>query len=131
DGRAGREVRRTVSPSLPGTDHRKAAAWRYQAGTEIRPYEVHRPFLGCLILLLLLVSVPAAFAGPADEVTPDALEALYRLDRLPRLRQAVRTGCVSSYDRTGGNDDGFSGKYSFIRKEGDGLVIGDLKGPGL
>ena len=38
---------------------------------------------------------------------------------------------VSSYDRTGGNDDGFSGKYSFIRKEGDALVIADLKGPGV
>lgn len=38
---------------------------------------------------------------------------------------------ISSYDRTGGNDDGFSGKYSFVRKEGDGLVLADLKGPGV
>src|SRR5262249_43536585 len=37
---------------------------------------------------------------------------------------------ICSYDRTGGNDDGFSGKYSFVRKEGDGLVIADLQGPG-
>jgi hypothetical protein len=36
----------------------------------------------------------------------------------------------SSYDRTGGNDDGFSGKHSFIRMEGDGLVVADLKGTG-
>jgi hypothetical protein len=27
---------------------------------------------------------------------------------------------ISSYDTTGGNDDGFSGNYSFIRKEKDG-----------
>lgn len=38
---------------------------------------------------------------------------------------------LSSYDRTGGNDDGFSGKYSFVREEPDGLVIADLKGPGV
>jgi len=38
---------------------------------------------------------------------------------------------VSSYDRTGGNDDGFSGKYSFIRKEPEGLVIAELEGPGI
>ncbi|MFZ2055178.1 MAG: glycoside hydrolase family 172 protein, partial [Candidatus Aminicenantales bacterium] len=38
---------------------------------------------------------------------------------------------VSSYDRSGGNDDGFSGKYSFIRKEASGLVLADLEGPGV
>ncbi|MDZ7605607.1 MAG: hypothetical protein U5K79_08470 [Cyclobacteriaceae bacterium] len=38
---------------------------------------------------------------------------------------------LSSYDRTGGNDDGFSGKYSSIRKDPEGLVIADLKGPGV
>jgi hypothetical protein len=43
----------------------------------------------------------------------------------------VKIGSVSSYDRTGGNDDGFSGKYSFVRKEGDTLVLADLKGPGV
>ncbi len=50
--------------------------------------------------------------------------------QLPRLR-CVRVGMESSYDRTGGNDDGFSGKYSFIRKEGDTLVIAELQGPGV
>jgi len=38
---------------------------------------------------------------------------------------------LSSYDRTGGNDDGFSGKYSTIRKDKEGWVIVDLKGPGV
>ena len=38
---------------------------------------------------------------------------------------------LSSYDRTGGNDDGFSGKYSFIREEAGTLVLADLKGPGV
>src|SRR5437868_3606218 len=54
-----------------------------------------------------------------------------RLDLLPRFKQSVFTGSVSSYDRTGGNDDGFSGKYSFISKEPGGLVIANLKGPGV
>ncbi|MCB1122698.1 MAG: DUF2961 domain-containing protein [Verrucomicrobiae bacterium] len=36
----------------------------------------------------------------------------------------------SSYDRTGGNDDGFSGTYSYIRKEEEGLVLAELEGPG-
>jgi hypothetical protein len=47
------------------------------------------------------------------------------------LRTGVKVGCVSSYDRRGDNDDGFSGAYSFIRKEEGGLVIADLQGPGV
>ena len=48
--------------------------------------------------------------------------SLYRAGEMEQL---------SSYDRTGGNDDGFSGKYSSIRKEAEGLVIADLRGPGV
>ncbi len=59
------------------------------------------------------------------------LELLSRLDRLPEYRKNSRVEMVSSYDRTGGNDDGFSGKYSFIAKEGNDLVLADLKGPGV
>ncbi len=58
------------------------------------------------------------------------IDELARLDLLPRFRRSVRVGLVSSYDRTGGNDDGFSGKYSFVRKEPGGLVLADLEGPG-
>jgi hypothetical protein len=58
------------------------------------------------------------------------LQELVRLDQLPVLKTA-RIAAVSSYDRTGGNDDGFSGKYSFVRKEPEGLVLADLKGPGV
>jgi len=59
------------------------------------------------------------------------IEELARLDLLPRFKESVKVGLVSSYDRTGGNDDGFSGKYSFIRKEPGGIVIADLEGPGV
>lgn len=76
----------------------------------------------------------------AGAVAPDSVTAagaaavgideLARLDLLPRFRRSVRVGLVSSYDRTGGNDDGFSGKYSFVRREPGGLVLADLEGPG-
>jgi hypothetical protein len=58
------------------------------------------------------------------------IDALLRLDLVPQLKTQIHTGMFSSYDRTGGNDDGFSGKYSFIRKEGDDLVIAEMQGPG-
>ncbi|MCB1125176.1 MAG: DUF2961 domain-containing protein [Verrucomicrobiae bacterium] len=58
-------------------------------------------------------------------------ETLTRLDRLAEYRPALEVGSVSSYDRSGGNDDGFSGRYSYVAKEGGGLVIADLKGPGV
>lgn len=69
--------------------------------------------------------LPFAFGAEAG------LEALYRLDRLPVFKSSVKVGMVSSYDRSGGNDDGFSGKYSFVRKDPEGLVLADLKGPGI
>lgn len=76
-----------------------------------------------LVLHALLATVHAG--------EPMGLEALYRLDRLPAFRESVKVGSISSYDRSGGNDDGFSGKYSYLRKEGDALVLADLKGPGV
>ena len=65
-----------------------------------------------------------------DSLGALGLEELVRLDRLPVLISS-HVGAVSSYDRTGGNDDGFSGKYSFVRKDPEGLVLADLKGPGV
>jgi len=53
-------------------------------------------------------------------------------DDLARIRTWSKVGAFTSYDRSGGNDDGFSGKYSFLRKEGDALVIAELhEGPGM
>lgn len=58
------------------------------------------------------------------------LEQLYNLDLLPQYRTGVMEQ-ESSYDRTGNNDDGFSGKYSYLRKENGKLVLADYKGPGV
>lgn len=58
------------------------------------------------------------------------LQNLSDISRLPEYRTGNMQQ-LSSYDRTGGNDDGFSGKYSSIRKEGNDLVIADIKGAGI
>ncbi len=92
--------------------------------------------------LLLLSAALCAAGQPASPVpgqpspsasgqAPPGVAELHRLDLLPAFRRSVSVGGVSSYDRTGGNNDGFEGTYSFIRKEPAGLVIADLKGPGV
>jgi hypothetical protein len=72
-------------------------------------------------LLLLALATPAA--------AQDAASELLDVGQLARLTP-VKTGMFSSYDRSGGNDDGFSGKYSYLRKEAGGLVIAELVGRG-
>lgn len=82
---------------------------------------------------MLLLQMPMAFAEQeTDRRGPlvVGLEQLHRLDLLPAFKRSIKVGAITSYDRTGGNDDGFSGKYSFVRREGDTLVLADLKGPG-
>jgi len=84
-----------------------------------------------LLAILLLVGNLTASRLEAEDRWVLGMEELHRLDLLPRLKPSVYVGSVSSYDRTGGNDDGFSGKYSFVAREDGGLVIADLKGPGI
>lgn len=85
-----------------------------------------RRVFACLLLFLITVCVRAQTALPAPGVAE-----LYRLDALAAFKRSVRVGSVSSYDRTGGNNDGFEGTYSFVRREPGGLVVADLKGPGV
>lgn len=61
----------------------------------------------------------------------DELELLKRIDKLPEYRTQSYVEQFSSYDRTGGNDDGFAGTYSYIRKENGKLVIAEMEGPGV
>jgi hypothetical protein len=81
-------------------------------------------------LLIAFVVFAGQFSSAAQTKIVSGIEQLSRLDLLPTFKQSVRIGSVSSYDRKGGNDDGFAGTYSFVRKEAGGLVIADLKGPG-
>jgi hypothetical protein len=82
----------------------------------------------------LCICLLGAFSGPylpAEEPWTLGIEELYRLDMLPAFKRSIKVASQSSYDRTGGNNDGFSGKYSYVRKEPGGLVLLDLKGPGI
>lgn len=82
-------------------------------------------------VLIALSSFSYGQIGKGD-VLIDELHALGNIDLLPAYIKGSEVAMLSSYDRTGGNDDGFSGKYSYIRKEGENrLVMADLKGPGV
>lgn len=61
----------------------------------------------------------------------DEILKLGRIDMMPLFVENAIVKQVSSYDTTGGNDDGFSGRFSFLRKENGNLVIADLRGPGI
>lgn len=82
-------------------------------------------FVSVIILLFLTLES----RGQQDFYKQELLN-LADVSRLPQYRGGEMNQ-LSSYDRTGGNDDGFSGKYSAIREEPEGLVIADLKGPGV
>ena len=85
------------------------------------------PIKFALILTATLFFSPFAMSAEPDY----GIESLYRLDRLPAFKDSIKVASQSSYDRTGGNNDGFSGTYSFVRKEADGLVLLDVQGPGV
>jgi hypothetical protein len=68
---------------------------------------------------------PAAAPG---EMT--AIEALYRLELLPQLCPGETCKSFSSYDRTGGNNDGFDGTHSKLRVENGNSILAEMDGPG-
>lgn len=82
-----------------------------------------------LLALFALMSTPLTAQNTYRWT--DELELLKRVDKLPEYRTNSLVEQFSSYDRTGGNDDGFAGTYSFLRKEGDKLVIAEMEGPGV
>jgi hypothetical protein len=61
----------------------------------------------------------------------EPLVDLYNLENLPRLRSGVKCKMFSSYDRTGGNNDGFNGTYSKLRLENGCSVLAEMSGPGV
>ena len=62
---------------------------------------------------------------------PAGVDFYENLEQLPYLHANVLSRYVSSYDRSGGNDDGFRGTYSALYVDDNGEhVIFDEKGPG-
>ena len=87
-------------------------------------------FLICLTLLVTMFPYASAQSRKSSHDTAAELRTLLDVDRLPEYRKGI-VEQISSYDPTGGNEDGFAGKYSYIRKEEGGLVLADLDGPGV
>lgn len=82
-------------------------------------------------LLLLLPTICFSQKKSTIDLT-HFLKQFYDFSSLPQYEENTYSAQVSTYDRTGGNDDGFSGTYSFIRKNADSsLVIFEQKGPGV
>jgi hypothetical protein len=79
-----------------------------------------------IITLIILHVLRCSAGGFKDEILK-----LSRIDLLPQFQEEVITKQVSSYDTTGGNDDGFSGRFSVLRKEIGNSVVAELKGPGV
>lgn len=73
----------------------------------------------------------ALFAAAAHAWEPNgSLADLADRDNIARLRPGVQAYGFSSYDRTGGNNDGFSGTYSKLREENGNSVLAEMQGPG-
>ncbi len=69
---------------------------------------------------------------PKEHSLAEELRAFYDITILPEYLDSTFCAQVSSYDTTGNNDDGFSGTYSFLKRNEDGsLVIFDQKGSGV
>ncbi len=84
-------------------------------------------------LTYLLLLLPTICFSQKDTIDlTHFLKPFYDFSSLPQYEANTYCAEVSAYDRTGGNDDGFSGTYCFIRKNADSsLVIFEQKGPGV
>ena len=80
---------------------------------------------------MAVVAVGLLYSGPglADDTGVSVLEQFWNY---PVLRPHTQAHYLSSYDRTGGNDDGFEGTYSALYVDENGEhVIFDQAGPGV
>lgn len=84
------------------------------------------------LFLAFLVLTTSLLAQKGVVNIETELKKLYTLEDLPRYLQGTAIKQASSYDTTGNNDDGFSGKYSFLRRNADSsLVIFDAPNNGV
>ncbi|GGK73875.1 DUF2961 domain-containing protein [Mangrovihabitans endophyticus] len=86
----------------------------------------------CGVLLGAGAPPPLHQAAPAAKTAPETVgwDAYRRLDLLPELTPGTQTRQFSSFDRSGGNDDGFSGRGSCLRTDGPGCVLAESRGAG-
>lgn len=82
--------------------------------------------------LLFFIASISSYAQQKMVNTLTALKELSSFHELPTYVDETQLWQQSSYDTTGNNDDGFSGKYSFIRRNSDSsLVIFEAQGKGV
>ncbi|MDD5191590.1 MAG: DUF2961 domain-containing protein [Candidatus Nanoarchaeia archaeon] len=59
------------------------------------------------------------------------ITGIEHFDEIPYFKDNIQTLQVSGFDRNGGNDDGVTGKWSYLYKEGSNYIIFDETGPGI
>lgn len=84
-----------------------------------------------LLVVILLCYAAGSNGQSTVKNYSNFLGKLRNIAALPMYESGTTVKQISSYDRSGGNDDGFSGKYSYLKKEANGLVIFDVKGKGV
>lgn len=85
---------------------------------------------GLLVVVLFLLDLNSVMSQKI--ALEDELRCLYSFSELPRHINDIVAAQQSTYDTTGGNNDGFSGAYSFVNRNADSsLVLFDVQGPGV
>ena len=86
----------------------------------------------CFLLVLLLFTFNSSGYAQKTISLSDVLKSFTSIAALPSYENNTTVAQVSTYDTTGGNNDGFNGTYSFVRRNPDSsLVIFDIKGSGV
>jgi hypothetical protein len=95
-----------------------------------------------VVLAALPVGVASAHKEPAQKEStqkeavavmdkgPVGWDVYRRFDLMASMRPGSQTRQFSSFDRSGGNDDGFNGTFSCLRTTDFGCVIAERSGPG-
>ena len=82
--------------------------------------------------LLFLITPLKSFPQDALISTGTELNRLFDITKLPVYMNESEVGQISSYDRKGGNNDGFEGTYSYLYKTKDSsLVVFEATGKGV
>jgi hypothetical protein len=95
---------------------------------------------GTLLASTTISALVLALAPGAVSAAPQVASALdkgpvgwqvYRdVSQLAKMRPGAVSRQFSSFDRAGGNDDGFEGTYSCLRTTATGCVLAERTGPG-
>jgi hypothetical protein len=91
--------------------------------------------LGLALSAVLVATTPVALAAAAPPATetgkgPVGWQTYRDLGAMAQLRPDAQVRQFSSYDRTGGNDDGFNNTHSCLRHTDAGCVIAERAGAG-